>query len=401
MRHLPTAVTCLVFSTTAHASIFAKSYKVLCPNSPEGCGCYAEPGGQGEPLAKPSHYLPVGAISGTDEVTNGQNEWIRVKVGEVECYMPRKQLRPMTYESEVCPDPNAALKLPWYSPSQFLRTGDVQSRKIPLGKIFPTFYNIADESFHVGPKTETLYEVDTERELAVVSKSFRDSLDLEGTGRLNSGVILNVGERVEGVWRYVVLPKGSFGLGIHNQYLYPMQAAAVDFDYLCEKANLPGCTTDSAKNRKLHAGALLYIKQLDGLKLPNGATHNGFICAQDIGGAIKQDRIDLFVGPLGGGNPYEPACRRMNPYNTAGIESIAPYDWKNWKENGVDPKTGNMTYARVDPYEYRTSSPQKGLDVFLVEGSYCKGLWNAGISTANNPGRPQVLLQRSKKRPKR
>ena len=32
------------------------------------------------------------------------------------------------------------------------------------------------------------------------------------------------------------------------------------------------------------------------MKLPDGTIHDGYWYANDIGGAIKQDRIDLFVG---------------------------------------------------------------------------------------------------------
>ncbi len=41
---------------------------------------------------------------------------------------------------------------------------------------------------------------------------------------------------------------------------------------------------------------ILYIKETVGMRLPNGAEHDGIWYASDIGGAIKGQRIDLFTG---------------------------------------------------------------------------------------------------------
>jgi 3D (Asp-Asp-Asp) domain-containing protein len=43
-------------------------------------------------------------------------------------------------------------------------------------------------------------------------------------------------------------------------------------------------------------GTIVYIKELDGLRLSNGETLNGYFVAADTGGAIKGNRIDVFVG---------------------------------------------------------------------------------------------------------
>ncbi|WP_293908256.1 3D domain-containing protein [Phenylobacterium sp.] len=41
---------------------------------------------------------------------------------------------------------------------------------------------------------------------------------------------------------------------------------------------------------------VIFIKETVGLKMPNGATHDGYWYATDIGSGIKGQRIDLYTG---------------------------------------------------------------------------------------------------------
>ncbi len=43
-------------------------------------------------------------------------------------------------------------------------------------------------------------------------------------------------------------------------------------------------------------GSVVYIKETEGLVMPDGRLHDGLWYASDIGGAIKGQRIDLFTG---------------------------------------------------------------------------------------------------------
>lgn len=54
--------------------------------------------------------------------------------------------------------------------------------------------------------------------------------------------------------------------------------------------------TVAVDTRRIPKGTVLYIKETDGLPLPNGGRHDGFWYASDTGGAIKGDRIDLYTG---------------------------------------------------------------------------------------------------------
>jgi hypothetical protein len=353
----------------AHAETFANSYKILCPSNPAGCPCREGPSDSDAVVTKFTMYQRVESVSGRDELKEPSSPWIELKTKSRTCFLKRENLRAIYWLSTSCPDSADFKNLPFASPSAFLKDGKLSSERIKAGTIFPTMYNVAAEVLFPGEKTESLYEVGTDKFITKVTKDYRESMDFEGTGLLEDGRMLNVGERVNGVWKYVILPKGSFGLGIFGHYLYPFRVAAVDFQYLCEKMGRTDCE-DAAAIRKKLVGTLLFFPKLVGLKLPNGATHDGYICAQDIGGVIKRDRIDLFVGPMGGGSPWTPVCQSTNTYIQQGIESLVPQDWKSWKA------MPEGKFERTEPFEYRQNVPAKGLEFEIVKGSTCKGLWN-------------------------
>ena len=112
--------------------------------------------------------------------------------------------------------------------------------------------------------------------IAHVSAEFKKKLDLEGSGKLISGVVLNFQGRVNGQIRYEI-SKFEFGRGVGQCALDPFHTIAVD-------------------PQAIPLGSVVQIDETVGMVLPDGSKHNGLWKAEDIGGAIQKDRIDLFVG---------------------------------------------------------------------------------------------------------
>jgi hypothetical protein len=372
MNRLFTTALALLSTTSFQAravEFFSGKYKINCTSSPEGCACVAAPKST-ERVATVFHAQPMEGVLKSDGTRDGSS-WVELRAGEKSCFYPAQSLRPIYWESDICPDPTNEAKVPLRDESELLAKGQTTGERVAIGNLFPTFYNIADEAFHPGPKTSALYEAGTGRLIAKVSESFHDDLDMEGTGKLNDGRVLNVANRVNGVWDYKILPSNAFGVGILGHNLHPFRSVAVDFVHLCKQANLNFCDQPESEIKKQLIGALLFMPRLKGIPLPNGKTHDGYVCAQDVGGAIDLDRVDLFVGPLGGGNPYLKECRQSNPYNSAGVSGLVPYDWRTYVSDGLDA-AGTPKFRRTKEFEYRTYANHKALETYLVKGAFCR-----------------------------
>jgi 3D (Asp-Asp-Asp) domain-containing protein len=132
------------------------------------------------------------------------------------------------------------------------------------------------ESIYDGlPKTEKILSM-SDDVLAEVSPEFKRAVDIEGTGRLSDGRIINYAGRKNKETRYLVT-KAPYGLGVGKCRLKPFRSVAVDPTVVA-------------------LGSLVRIQETVGMRLPGGRRHDGLWRAIDIGGAIKRDRIDLFVG---------------------------------------------------------------------------------------------------------
>jgi 3D (Asp-Asp-Asp) domain-containing protein len=178
----------------------------------------------------------------------------------------------------------------------------------PLGTFTITFYYVIGED-EVGPPrptndnagdiselasitdaTEppqvTLYEADGCSPIASVSPEFATQLAIQGTGKLNDGRVLNIWGRCkcDRTPCYKVTPNqwGTAGTG---RSLQPFRTVAVD-------------------PRVVPLGSLLYVPLLEGRTMPGrapwgGFVHDGCVVADDTGGHIDGNRIDLFVGRKG------------------------------------------------------------------------------------------------------
>jgi 3D (Asp-Asp-Asp) domain-containing protein len=134
------------------------------------------------------------------------------------------------------------------------------------------------------PDLVPLYDRQCET-LANVSRAFASQLALQGTGRLRDGRVLNVAGRCDCPRKpcFHVLPEQhKWGMGGSGMPLEPFRTVAVD-------------------PRRIKLGSLLYLPELDGMRMPGppgvgGFIHDGCVVAGDTGGGIKGKQLDLFVG---------------------------------------------------------------------------------------------------------
>jgi len=150
-----------------------------------------------------------------------------------------------------------------------------------------TYYWVTAEEDYPGTASEDLYD-DACTLLATVTPAFASSLDLEGTGRLLDGRLLNVAGNC-GCARspcFVVAgPMYPWGIGVQNRALEPYRSVAVD------RTVIP-------------YGTHLWIAELDGVPVPGEApwgdfVHDGCVIAADTGGGIVGQHVDWFVGLRG------------------------------------------------------------------------------------------------------
>ncbi len=159
--------------------------------------------------------------------------------------------------------------------ADFSRLFDPNSDYRYRGQFRPTFYRTVDETQFTGGKTVAVRDAEG-NEIAAVSENFKKHLDIEGSGRLADGRVINFHSRATDGIRYRVVDV-RFGLGVRNYQLLPYRSIAVD-------------------PTKILIGSVVFIPQAVGIPLPDGTFHDGYFFAHDIGGAIKNDRIDLYVG---------------------------------------------------------------------------------------------------------
>lgn len=180
----------------------------------------------------------------------------------------------------------------------------------PLGQFTITFYyvigedevrpkpandNVAQaagsdaELAGIAPAAEdrvTLYESDGCTPIADVSPEFATQLAIQGTGKLHDGRVLNIWGRCKcdhsPCFKVTSNRWGTAGSG---KPLQPFRTVAVD-------------------PRVIPLGSLLYVPLLEGRTMPGrppwgGFVHDGCVVADDTGGHIDGNRLDLFVGRKG------------------------------------------------------------------------------------------------------
>ncbi|MBM4370712.1 MAG: hypothetical protein FJ098_03615 [Deltaproteobacteria bacterium] len=343
---------------------------------PEGTPCLAT---RGEPATEVRRIR----FKEPFQVAETVDGWLRSGTGDAACWVDREETSRFHERTVLCPagGPPRQVLVPL---AGLLEAGDpATAPRRDAGPRWPTFYMIArEELYPLLPGEETVPLHDRHGTvLAQVAPWFRKAAMYQGTARLADGRLINV-DRITKRWgrTFRVYPDGVMGEGIQGFRVYPYRSAALDFDHLCDALGGTGCspspaarerpedrTRRTATNRKALAGTLLYLPRLEGIPLPDGTSHDGFVCAVDVGGGIRGPRIDLFVGWEGGGNPYYPACRESNAFLRGGVETLVPWDWHAWTWSDAE-----KAWIRAEEDEYRDTAPRKGLQVFVVEGVRCR-----------------------------
>ncbi|KAK9688431.1 hypothetical protein K7432_014411 [Basidiobolus ranarum] len=140
-----------------------------------------------------------------------------------------------------------------------------------------TYYWVANESDHSGSKSVDI-KTCSGKYIARVTRSFAEAARMEGTARLNNGKVVNLACSCgSGFNCFMDLDEKRypFGLGSQSNALKPfISISANDIPF----------------------GSTVVIKQLQGLEMPNGLTHNGCVRVDDKGWSFAGNHIDLLVG---------------------------------------------------------------------------------------------------------
>tara|TARA_Y100000590_G_scaffold470711_1_gene668273 strand:+ start:127437 stop:128078 length:642 start_codon:yes stop_codon:yes gene_type:complete len=161
---------------------------------------------------------------------------------------------------------------------------------LELPKLLPTTYHIANEEqtnckgkyrsrrYNGRERTNILTPKGTK--IATVCSRFAAVLAMEGTGILskeNGGMTVNWA----GNYRYKVMRKCKYGLGVRGLCLLPFHTLAAD-------------------NKVHRPGDIIYIPFVkeSNIELPDGSLHSGLFQVRDTGGAFQgvgSKRVDMFV----------------------------------------------------------------------------------------------------------
>ncbi|KAI8073821.1 hypothetical protein BC940DRAFT_289265 [Gongronella butleri] len=123
-----------------------------------------------------------------------------------------------------------------------------------------------------GKKTKTL-KSDSGKTIAKVSKYTYEKFQMEGTGLLENGIMVNLGSSND-KFEVINRKKNPYGMGSNENSLVPWVSVA---------------------SNDIKRGTTLYVKQLDGLKLPDGKTHNGCVRVDDEGWSFNGCQLDFFI----------------------------------------------------------------------------------------------------------
>lgn len=143
-----------------------------------------------------------------------------------------------------------------------------------------SFYWLAYESDYANEAYDTDIYTPQGFFLGRFPSAFVYELKLEGSGVLNDGRVINYAGACNygmGTCFKTLNPeRHPLGAGVQSRALEPFRSIAVD-------------------PRLIPIGSPVYVPELVGVVLPDGTRHDGCLRADDMGGAIKNAKLDFFV----------------------------------------------------------------------------------------------------------
>src|SRR5689334_16107971 len=143
-----------------------------------------------------------------------------------------------------------------------------------------SFYWLAYESEYANEPRDTDIYTKQGYFIGRFPSAFVYELKLEGSGILQDGRVINyAGECNYGMgtcFRTLDSREHPLGAGVQGRSLTPFRSIAVD-------------------PKMIPIGAPVYVPELVGVVMPDGTRHDGCLRADDMGGAIKNGKLDFFV----------------------------------------------------------------------------------------------------------
>jgi 3D (Asp-Asp-Asp) domain-containing protein len=143
-----------------------------------------------------------------------------------------------------------------------------------------SFYWLAYESEYANEPYDTDIYTKNGFFIGRFPSAFIYELKLEGSGILRDGRVLNYsGECNYGMgtcFKTLDLAVNPLGVGVQSRPLVQFRSIAVD-------------------PKMIPIGAPVWVPELAGVPMPDGQIHDGCLRADDMGGAIKDGKIDFFV----------------------------------------------------------------------------------------------------------
>ncbi|MBU42054.1 MAG: hypothetical protein CMN76_02450 [Spirochaetaceae bacterium] len=359
-------------SVQADSPVFPEIYKGRCLNNAGGCPCYSEPDASASIRRTYPHAQSL-RKAGAEKEKDGKvyvpvvRNAVIAQPGDV-CYVEKDHLISMKYspvlESKLQQLDHTPLTLDQLVdlPGKVDSLSGEGFQHIQVRKVWPTYYHLAMEEFHPGQKVPVRNPAG--KTIGYASQDFQEQVRWEGSGVALDGKKYHYAGRPGQYNNYNL--RWGHGAG-YNYQVFPYRTIAVSFPGLCKslRSRIKNCA------KRTLIGLMVYIPEVaeKNIQMPGGKTHDGYFCITDTGSPyyIREDRIDMFVGTHGGGNPYLPEKRQRNHLIDGGIANLVPSDWKIWTTDTKRVWCDVEAAMRGDcTHDYRNTAKEKALTLKAV-----------------------------------